>query len=126
MTALKGVATKSSTKRRVRSLEGQIAKIKSDLDRLSDLRPGSLSEQYNVCGNPNCRCKDDPPKKHGPYYQLSYTRKGRSSSKFVKKPHVSEVRKQLKNYARLRTLVDRWIERSSELCQLRIEQRELE
>ena len=91
---------KSSTKRRVRSLESQIAKIKSDLDRLGDLRSGSLSEQYNVCGNPNCRCKEDPPKKHGPYYQLSYTRKGRSSSKFVKKPNVSEVRKQLKNYAR--------------------------
>ncbi len=117
---------KSSTKRRIRSLEGQIAKIKSDLDRLGDLRPGSLSEQYNVCGNPNCRCKEDPPKKHGPYYQLSYSRKGRSSSKFVKKPHVSEVRKQLKNYARLRTLVDQWIELSSELCQLRLDQRELE
>ena len=112
--------------RRIRTLESQISKIKGELDRLGDLRPGSLSEQYNVCGNPNCRCKEDPSKRHGPYYQLSFTRKGRSRSKFVKKPQLFEVKKQLKNYARLRSLIDRWIELSSELCQLRIEQREPE
>ncbi len=111
---------KSSTKRRVRSLEGQIAKIKSDLDRLSDLRPGSLSEQYNVCGNPNCRCKDDPPKKHGPYYQLSYTRKGKSTTRFVRKDEVVSTRKELENYAKLRELVDRWIDLATELSGLKV------
>ena len=113
-------------RKRIRALESQIRKIKGEMDRLGDLRPGSLSEQYNVCGNPNCRCKEDRSKRHGPYYQLSFTRKGRSCSKFVKKPQLSEVKKQLKNYARLRSLIDRWIELSSELCQLRIEQRDLE
>jgi hypothetical protein len=109
--------------RRIRVLEGQIKRIKSELDRLGDLRPGSLSEQYNVCGNPNCRCKQGPSKRHGPYYQLSFTRKGRSRTKFVKKPQLPAVKRQLKNYARLRGLVDRWIDLSSELCQLRLEQR---
>ena len=52
---------------------------------MGDLRPGSLSTQYKVCGSPGCRCKATPPIKHGPYYQVSYTRKGKSSSKFVKK-----------------------------------------
>ncbi len=113
-------------KRRIRTLESQIRKIKSDLDRLGDLRPGSLSEQYNVCGNPKCRCKEDRSKRHGPYFQLSFTRKGRSRTKFVKKPQLPEVKRQLKNYARLRRLVDDWIELSSELCQLRIEQSEPE
>ena len=70
-------------------------KIRQELLTLEDLRPGSLSTQYNVCGNPNCRCKDDPPQKHGPYYQLSFSRKGRSSTKFVKRPHVAMVKKQL-------------------------------
>ena len=110
--------------KRIRALERQIEKIKHKLLRLGDLRPGSLSEQYNVCGNPNCRCKGDPPRKHGPYYQLSLTRKGRSRTKFVKRPQVSDVKRQLKNYARLRTLVDQWIELSSELCQLRLDKKE--
>jgi hypothetical protein len=53
------------------SLRREIALIKKELASLPDLRPGSLTEQYNVCGNPRCRCKANPPKKHGPYYQLS-------------------------------------------------------
>lgn len=112
--------------KRIRILEAQIGRIKAALQRLGDLRPGSLSEQYNVCGNPNCRCKEDPAKRHGPYYQLSFTRKGRSGTKFVKKPQLKEVKKQLKNYARFRNLIDRWIELSTELCQLRLEHRDSE
>ena len=41
---------------------------------------GSLSRQYNVCSSPGCRCKASPPRKHGPYYQLSYTRNGKSTT----------------------------------------------
>ena len=112
--------------KRIRALEAQIRRIKSQMDRLGDLRPGSLSRQYNICGSPNCRCKQDSSKRHGPYYQLSFTRKGRSRSKFVKKRHLQDVQKQLKNYARLRTLLDRWIELGSRLCDLRLEQRDSE
>lgn len=111
-------------KKRIRALELQIERIKRELGGLGDLRPGSLSAQYNVCGNPNCRCKEDPSKRHGPYYQISFTRNGRSRTKFVKRPHLADVKKQLKNYARLRSIVDRWVELSSELCQLRLEQKE--
>ncbi len=77
------------------------------LAELGDLRPGSLSTQYNVCGSPGRRCKASPPEKHGPYYQVSYTRKGKSSSKFVKNKDLPVIRKQLKNYARMKLLMDR-------------------
>ena len=106
----------------IRALQTEIEAIKRELVSLWDLRPGSLSQQYNVCGNPRCRCKGDPPRKHGPYYQLSFTRKGRSGTQFIKKAHVAMVRKQVKNYSRLRNLVDRWIELSTQLCQRTIEQ----
>lgn len=77
---------------------------------LGDMRPGALSEQYNVCGKAGCRCKDpNDPKRHGPYYQLSYTRMGKSTTEFVKKPMVSEVQKQLRNYAKFRKLTDEWV-----------------
>lgn len=35
--------------------------------------PGSLLERTMRCGKPNCACKADPPKLHGPYHQ--WTRK---------------------------------------------------
>ena len=101
-------------------IERQIEKIKRDLAALGALRPGSLSTQYNVCGSPGCRCKASPPEKHGPYYQVSYTRKGKSSSKFVKKKDLPAIRKQLKNYERMKLLMDRWIDLATELSNLRI------
>lgn len=108
--------------RRERVLENRIDRIKRDLQALGDLRPGSLSEQYNVCGVEGCHCKASPPKKHGPYYQLSFTRKGKSTSRFVRREEVSVVRRQLKNYAKLRALVDDWIDAAMELAALRLEQ----
>ena len=101
-------------------LERQIEKIKRDLVALGDLRPGSLSTQYNVCGTPGCRCKASPPEKHGPYYQISFARNGKSSSKFVKKKDLPVVRQQLKNYARMKLLMDHWIDLAMELSNLRL------
>jgi len=106
--------------RREATLQRQIEKVKRDLAALGDLRPGSLSTQYNVCGSPGCKCKADPPVKHGPYYQVSYTRKGKSSTKFVKKEDLPAVRKQLKNYARMKLLIEKWIDLAMELSILRL------
>jgi hypothetical protein len=106
--------------RREATLQRQIEKTKGELAALGDLRPGSLSTQYNVCGSPGCKCKADPPVKHGPYYQVSYTRKGKSSTKFVKKEDLPEVRKQLKNYERMKLLMEKWIDLAMELSILRL------
>src|SRR3972149_3734744 len=108
--------------RRMRSLENQIERLKQEIAGLGDLRPGSLSEQYNVCGKAGCRCKASPPQKHGPYYQISYTRKGKSGSRFVRRQNLPEVKRQLRNYAHLKELVDRWIELATELSNLRLEE----
>lgn len=101
-------------------LASQIEKIKQELALLEDLRPGSLSEQYNVCGNPGCQCKADPPQKHGPYYQISFTRKGRSSTKFVRKEDAPAIRQELANYERLKTLIDIWVDLATELSNRRL------
>ncbi len=106
--------------RRAWTLQREIERIKGELAELGDLRPGSLSRQYNVCGKPTCRCKGSPPEKHGPYYQVSYTRQGRSGTMFVRQQQAASVRRQLQNYARLRRLVDRWIEAGTELSNLRL------
>jgi hypothetical protein len=93
----------------VREIDQRIAAIKRELGALGPLRPGSLSRQYNVCGNPTCRCKADAAQRHGPYYQLSYTYQKKSSSQFVRVPDVADVERQLHNYQRLRVLVDEWV-----------------
>jgi Family of unknown function (DUF6788) len=105
-----------------RALDAKIAKIKAALAALGDLRPGTLSQQYNVCGKPACRCKARPPRKHGPYYQVSFTWQGKSQSQFVRRADVPAMRVQLRNYQRLRTLVDTWISAAMTVSRLRLHQ----
>ncbi len=107
---------------RLRVLQRQIDKIKRDLVQLDSMRFGSLSKQYNVCSTPGCRCKTSPSRKHGPYYQISYTRKGKSSTRSVKRGDLVEVKKQIRNYARLRDLVEQWVDLATELSELQFQQ----
>lgn len=105
---------------RVRALRAQIAAVKREVAKLEELRPGSLSRQYTVCGSAGCRCRGTPPQKHGPYYHLSYTRKGKGGTRLVKKEELSSIRAAVANYARLRRLVDRWIDLATELSDLKL------
>ncbi len=106
---------------RRRALLAQIAAIKRELLQLDELRPGSLSRQYNICGSPGCRCKAQPPQKHGPYYHLSYTRKGKGGTRSLNRADLPVIRTQLANYVRLRDLIDRWIDVATELSDLTLQ-----
>jgi hypothetical protein len=82
-----------------------IGRIKKALSELGPILPGSISTQWNVCGKPGCRCKDPKkPRRHGPYYQLSFTIGGRSSTLFVKKTDLRQLRECSKRYQRFRDL----------------------
>lgn len=100
------------------TLEERIQRIKDEIAQLGELRPGSLSQQFNVCGKPGCRCKADPPRKHGPYYQVSFTFRGKSGTQFVRREDVARVKRQLRNHQRLRALVEQWINLSLESVSL--------
>lgn len=114
---------KGRMKQRISAIEAQIERIKQQLAELTELRPGTLTRQYTVCGSPGCRCKAVPPQKHGPYYHLSYTRHGKGGTRLIKKEDLALVRTAAANYARLRRLVDRWIDLATELSDLILQQR---
>jgi hypothetical protein len=100
-------------------LTDTIQHIKAALLTLGDLRPGALSEQYNTCRTPGCRCKADPPQRHGPYHQLSYSHRGRSRTENIRPEHIDAVTSQIANYHTLRDLIDQWIDAAIELDRVR-------
>jgi hypothetical protein len=107
-------------KNEIGNLVKKIKRIKQEISNLGDMRPGSLSKQYNKCGNPNCRCKDKKnPRQHGPYYQISYSRHGRSKTEFVTNEMAPRIRKELRNYKRFVALNGRLIDLSIELSRAR-------
>ena len=106
--------------KKIIKLQERIHRIKAEISSIDEMTPGSISKQFNVCGNPKCKCKDpDNPKKHGPYFQLSYTRKSRSTTEYIKKEVLADVRKELNNYLTFKKLMEQWIDLSIETRKLR-------
>jgi len=96
--------------------ERRIKEIKRELSEIESIHPGSVSEQYNICGTPGCRCKDPKnPQKHGPYYQLSYGWRGKSSSLFVRAERVALMKEKVSNYKRMQALVKEWVDLAMEV-----------
>jgi len=70
---------------------------------VAPLLPGTLEKRYNTCGNPECHCNDKVnPRKHGPYYRLSYNIKGKNSSVFVPDEDAAAIMAMTDNYRKAR------------------------
>ncbi len=95
------------TDKRLAQIEKRIAKIKTELAAIDEMRPGSLTRQYK-----------DPKRQGGPYYQLSYTREMKSRTEYVPREWVRDVRRQIATYKRFKALTTQWIALSIEQCRL--------
>ena len=101
-------------------LKLKIKELKKEMNSLGDLFPGSLSQQWNICGNPGCKCKDkQKPIKHGPYYNVSYKFRGKSHTKFVRSELVEKFQQYTDNFKRFRECSDLLIGHYIELIKLR-------
>jgi len=108
--------TPAQIQRKIRRLQRQLADLGS-------MHPGSLSAQYSVCGKADCRCKAPrDPQKHGPYSQLSFTWRGKSSTRFVRPEQLQPMREKVANYKHFRELTDEWVDLAVELERAQREQ----
>ncbi|MGH9428110.1 MAG: DUF6788 family protein [Terriglobia bacterium] len=104
-------------------IEAQIEKLKTELLKIGEMRPGSLSRQYSACQKPGCKCVDPvKPQKHGPFYQLSYSHRGKSTTQFVRPQFVPVVRQQLAAYKKFKALTQKWVALALELSKLKMEE----
>ena len=102
-------------------INNRINKIKEKIVKFENFRTGTLSEQFNVCGKYGCSCKDEKnPKKHGPYYQVSYYKDKKHTTFFVRKENVKKIEAEVKKYRLLKTLIDEWITLSTQLSNTRL------
>jgi len=102
-----------NTNTSVGRLEREIAAIKQNLLELGPMHPGNVSQQFQVCGRPACRCvHPTKPERHGPYYKLAYVYRGKPVCRFVRAACVEDMKDRVAVYKHFRSLMDKWIKLS--------------
>ena len=95
------------SQKRIQQIERRIDRIKRALLEIGPMRPGSLTRQYK-----------DPQHHTGAYWQISYTRRMKSRTEYVRQEWVKELRRQIVTHKRFKRLVDQWIDLSIEHSRL--------
>ena len=95
------------SQKRIQRIEQRIDRIKGTLMEIGPMRPGSLTRQYK-----------DPQHHTGAYWQISYTRRMKSRTEYVRQEWVKEIRRQIATHKGFKRLVDQWIDLSIEHSRL--------
>jgi len=95
------------SQKRIQQIERRIDRIKTALSEIGPMRPGSLTRQYK-----------DPQRHAGAYWQISYTRRMKSRTEYVRRERVKDLRRQIASHKRFKSLVEQWIDLSIEHSRL--------
>jgi hypothetical protein len=97
---------------RLAKIEREIEGIKDQIAEIGIVRPGSLTRQYK-----------DPKNKKGAYYQISYTHRMKSKTQYVRSDSLAQVRREIRDYNKLKKLIERWVALGIEYSALSMKRR---
>ena len=101
------------SQKRIQQIEQRIDRIKKTLLEIGPMRPGSLTRQYK-----------DSQNHTGAYWQISYTRRMKSRTEYVRQECVKELRRRIATHKRFKRLVDQWTDLSIEHSRLTMQMAE--
>ena len=90
----------------VRELQKRHQQLARQLAQIGPVIKGSVVERYMPCGKTNCRCQDDPPKLHGPYWQWSTAVNGKTVTRRLNPQEAALYLQWIDNRKRLERLLE--------------------
>jgi hypothetical protein len=90
---------------RVETYERKYRALATELAGLGLISPGSLVVRQTSCGKPGCRCRADPPRRHGPYHQWSRAVAAKTVSRRLDEREAALYREWIANRRRLDAIV---------------------
>lgn len=98
---------------RYRSLAAQLAGI-------GPISSGSLTRRYTRCTSPGCKCRADPPRPHGPYWQLTRKIDGKTVTRRLTPAQAKLYRQWIANDRRLRRTIDQMRTVANKAAEIRL------
>lgn len=82
-------------------LAAEYAQVKAHIAELGWAVPGTISQRYTICTSRGCRCRADPPQRHGPYWQYTRTLGGKTVTRRITEAQAEHYREWIANRRRL-------------------------
>ena len=82
--------------------------LESALAEIGYLRRGTVLRVSMPCGKPVCRCKDTPPRLHGPYYQLTRKVRGKTVTQRLTSQEAEALSEWIANARRVDKILTQW------------------
>ena len=79
-------------------------RIAAELAQIDWALPGSVVTRMMRCGKKACRCRQDPPRLHGPYIQWTHTVEAKTITKLLTPDQLARCQPWIDNARRLRDL----------------------
>lgn len=86
------------------TLRRRYHELAARVGQLGFITPGSLTQRHTYCGNPGCRCQAEPPRPHGPYWQLTRKVAGKTVTTRLTADQAARYTEWIDNQRQLRRL----------------------
>lgn len=101
-------------------LEQQRLHLGTQLARLGDLRPGSVTGIVRRCGKRTCHCAQPDGPGHGPTLRLTYKVQGKTISEALPTPAaVRKAEHEIAEFRKYQQLSRSFLEINAQICQAR-------
>src|ERR1017187_10313463 len=87
--------------------------LTEEVQHLEYFGKGTLLKRMMKCGKAQCACRQDPDKRHGPYFEWTYKAKGKTVNVKLTPEVMPMFRAASQQYRRLKSLLNR-LERLSQ------------
>ena len=102
------------------ALETQRAQTKLQINRLGDMRSGSITGTGGRCGKSSCHCHQPDDPGHGPFYRLTRKVGGKSVTEtFATPAALRKAQQEVEEFHRFRQLSHDLLEVNEKICKLR-------
>ena len=86
----------------------RISHLRDRLTAIDYLCSGTLLKTLMKCGQPSCRCQQDPTARNGPYYRWGQMKAGKLVQRYVSAEQAVVLRRAIANYRQARKLMRAW------------------
>lgn len=101
--------------RRYRELAEQVANI-------GFISSGTVTRRYTTCSSAGCRCRADPPQRHGPYYQWTTKTGGKTRTRRLTRDEAKLYTEWIGNDRRLRKVIQQMRHIATKAAELKLAQ----